>query len=108
MANEMTDELQLVQSATVKGFLGLFGRNLSVAEGFSLEVFRGDSHLGSIISNDIEVAGDVKRRCERLGARGGDTILRVNLGPRTLNLSGKLYTEDGYTRAYEIVLELRV
>jgi len=108
MANEMTDKLQLIQSATIKGFLGLFGRSLSVAEGFSLEVFRGDTHLGSIISNDIKVAGDVKKRCERLGARDGDTILRVNLGPRMLTMGGKLYTQDGYTRAYEIMLELHI
>ena len=104
----MTDELQLVQSATVKGFLVLFGRSLSVAEGFSLEVFRGDTYLGSIISRDIKAAGDVKKRCERLGAHGGDTILRVNLGPRMLTLDGKLYTQDGCTRAYEIMLELHV
>jgi len=108
MPNSMTDGLGLVQSATVKGFLGLFGRTLSVADGFSLEVFREDSHLGSIMSNDIKVASDVKKRCERLGARDGDTILRINLGPRMLTMTGKLYTHDGYARAYEIVVQVQV
>src|SRR5260221_4810712 len=108
MANLMTDELGLVQVEFAKGVFGLFGRRVSFADGFSLEVFRGQRHLGSILSKDIAIANDFKKSYEQMGISGGDTILRISLGSRILSINGKLYTKDGYIRDYDAVLELQV
>src|SRR5438876_494395 len=90
--NEMTDQLGLVDRIPGRGFLAWFSRQQPAQDGFSLEVFRGNVHIGSILSN--EISGDIKRRYDRLGIRDGDMILRVNLGSRMMNINGLLSTGD--------------
>ncbi len=105
--NEMTDQLGLVEPIPGKGFLAWFSRQQPAQDGFSLEVFRGNVHLGSILSN--EISGDIKRRYDRLGIRGSDMILRINLGSRMMMISGQLPTGDRhFTCEYEMTLKLRV
>src|SRR5260370_30259769 len=108
MANTETDRLQLVESVPVKGILGIFGRTISVADGFSIEVFRGEQHLGSILSKDIALASDVKKSVEKLGVRSDDTLYRINLGAKLLTLNGAFGTSDGFEPSYKVVLEICV
>ncbi len=109
-SNEMTDQLGLVERVSGRGFLAWFSRQQPAQDGFSLEVFRGNVHLGSILSN--EISGDIKRRCDRLGIRDGDMILRINLGSRIMTVGGQLSTGDQgerhFTREYEMTIKLKV
>lgn len=108
--NEMTEQLGLVDRISGRGFLAWFSRQQQAQDGFSLEVFRGNVHIGSILSN--EISGDIKKRYDRLGIRDGDMILRVNLGSRMMNINGLLPTGDQgdrhFIREYEMVLKFRV
>ena len=106
--NTLTDQFNLVKREEAKGMLRLFSRQRSVSDGFCLVVFRKEEYRGSIVSYDVITEGDLKRRSERLGVRDGDTILRINLGPRPLSMSEKLDTQDGYTRPYTLDLEIAV
>jgi hypothetical protein len=108
MPNRLTDHYKLVETSTVKGFLSLFKRTVSVADGFSLEIFHGDAHVGSILSDSIKLANDVTKRSKSMGASDGDTIVRVSLGSFMPTLEGTLFTRDGYVRRYEIVVEMCV
>jgi CHAT domain-containing protein len=108
VANTETDRLQLVEIVPVRGLLGIFGRTISVADGFSIEIFRGEQHLGSIFSKDIALASDVKKSIEKLGVRPDDTLYRVNLGAKLLTLSGTFGTTDGFEPGYKVVLEIGV
>jgi PDZ domain len=108
MANIETDKLGLIQSVPVKGIMSLFGRTISVADGFSIEVFRSDKHHGSILSKDVALASDVKKTVERLGVRHDDTLYQVNLGAKLFTLEGNFATNDQLQPGYKVVLELSV
>src|SRR2546422_420965 len=108
VANTETDRLQLLEIVPVRGILGIFGRTISVADGFSIEVFRGEQHLGSILSKDIALASAVKRNVEKLGVRPNDTLYRISLGTKLLTLSGTFKTADGFETSYRVVLEISV
>lgn len=108
MANIETDKLGLVQIVPVRGIMSLFGRTISVADGFSIEVFRGDRHHGSILSRDVALASDVKITVERLGVRHDDTLYQVNLGAKLFTLEGNFATSDSFQPGYKVVLELSV
>ncbi len=97
-----------VQTTTVNGLLALFGRTISVADGFSIEVFRAEKHLGTILSKDVTVASDLKKSCEHLGVRHGDTLLRVAMGAKPFTLESTFTTSDGYESGYKTVLALAV
>ena len=105
MPNIETDKLGFVQIVSVKGILSLFGRTISVADGFSIEVFRGDRHHGSILSKDVALASDVKKTVERLGVRHDDTLYQVNLGAKLFTLEGNFATPDHLQPGYKVVLE---
>jgi hypothetical protein len=108
MMNTLTDRLDLVKIEDAKGFLRLFSRNRSSSDGFCLVVFRKESYLGSIISDEVITENDLKRRCERIGVRDGDSILRINMGPRPMTLNERLTTQDGYVRPYKLEIEIHV
>ncbi|MBV9227946.1 MAG: hypothetical protein JOZ18_01440, partial [Chloroflexi bacterium] len=106
--NPKTDALQLVQTTTVHGFWRIFGQTVTFEDGFSLELFRGGAHLGSILSVQAQQAAQMKQRFNALGAKDGDTLYRVNLGPKMLPIQHSLRTYDGYTRDYGVTAELQV
>lgn len=108
VTNVSTDQLDLVRAEEAKGLLRLFSRILSASDGFCLVVFRKDSYIGSIVSDEVITENDLKRRCERIGVRDGDSILRINMGPRPMTISDKLTTQDGYTRPYKLEIEICV
>ncbi len=106
MANTMTDAQNLVVNVPVQNFWGIFTRAYTIEQGFSLEVFRGSTHLGSIHTSNIN--SSTKKHYESLKLRSSDTILRVNLGSRILDVQCPLYMSDGWTRSYEGKLEIAV
>jgi hypothetical protein len=100
--NRMTSSMHLIETIPVRGALDLLKRTSSASDGFSLEVFRGERHLTSIMSNSME------RRWDLGVLIKGNTILKVNLGYRMMALSGQLYTQDNFTREYEIEMQIHV
>src|SRR5947209_8395146 len=109
VANTETDLLQLVEIMPVRGTLGLFAQNISIAEGFSIEIFRrGQLHIGSILSKDAASPSDARRSLIKLGVRDGDTLCRVNLATKLLTLKGTFATADHYAPGYEVKVVIRV
>jgi hypothetical protein len=106
--NPLTDALNLVETTTVHGFMRIFTQTIGSEAGFSLELFHGGAHRGSISSAQFQQAAQVKQRFQALGARDGDTLYRVNLGPRMQLVQDTLRTRDGYTRDYSITVELQI
>lgn len=106
--NTLTDQLNMVAIEEIRGLIRLFTRGRRTSEGFYLVVFRKESYLGTIVSDDVITENDMKRRCERLGVRDGDTIFRVNMGPQPLTIRDRVGVRDGYTCSYEMHLELAV
>jgi hypothetical protein len=106
--NPLTDALKLVQIDTVSSFWHIFRKTISFEDGFSLELFRGGIHLGSILSSQVRLPVQMMQRFEALNAKGGDTLYRINLGPRIQVVQGKVQTMDSYTREYEVSVELQV
>ncbi len=103
--NPLTDALKLVQTYTVRSFLNIFGQTVSFEDGFSLELFRGGTHLSSILSSQ---AGSPTQMKQRFQALDKDILYRVNLGPKIQVVRDKLRTMDGYTREYAVSVELQV
>lgn len=112
MPNTETDQLAFVQMVSVKmvlgGFFRLFTREVTIADGFSIEVFRGERHIGSIRSKDVATSSDVKKRFDSIGVHHDDTLYQINLGSKPITLSGSFTTADGYAPGYTLELELRV
>jgi hypothetical protein len=106
--NPVTDELRLVETTTVHGFLNIFRQTVSAEDGFSLELFRGGTHLGSITASQMQQTGQMQQRIQAMGAKGGDTIYRINLGPKTRIIQHQLNTQDRYVRGYSVAIELQV
>ena len=104
--NPVTDEKRLVEFVPVQSFWGIFNRVYKAEDGFSLELFRGRTYLGSILSNDISI--NTRNRFQRFGLRNNDTILRINLGYRTLDVKCQLAMRDGWVRPYEGTVKIAV
>jgi hypothetical protein len=112
------DKLNLIEVIDTRGRGGIISgilnlpRTISVADGFSIEVFRreknGERHIGSILSKNALLAGDLKNTCESMGIRNDDLLLRVSLGGKLITMSGTLPTNDQYNPGYRIVFELAV
>lgn len=106
MANTETDALELVREIPVQNFWGIFNRTYTLEDGFSLEVFQGNTYRGSIAPRDINIA--TKKHYESLKLRSSDTILRVNLGSHLIEVTCQLAMWDGLTRPYEGTLEIAI
>lgn len=108
MINEQTDLLDLVRVETIKP--SLFGTKIVPAHGFSREVFRQGTHIGSVRApEDINLLAPGQHPgMQELKASTQDTLVTVNMGLRTLDLKGIFYTEDGYKPTYDVQLEIRV
>ncbi len=106
--NPITDALRLIQTDTTHSFSRIFGQTVSFEDGFSLELFRGDVYLGSILSSLVQQVAQMKQRFRALRAKDGDTLYRVNLSPWVQPIQDRLQTKDGYTREYEVIVELQV
>lgn len=104
--NPMTDALKLVNTEIVQR--RWFSSALNSEEGFSLEHFRNGMHLGSLRSNQTFAGIQVGQQIQALDTRDGDTIYRINLGPKVIVVEGSLRTLDGYTRTYKVSVELQV
>jgi hypothetical protein len=112
------DKLNLIEVIDTKGKGGIISgilnlpRTISVADGFSIEVIRreknGERHIGSILSKNALLVGDLKNTCESMGIRNDDLLLRVSLGGKLITMSGTLATNDQYNPGYRIVFELAV
>lgn len=111
------EQLKLIEVIDTKGkgiLSGILGlsRTFSVADGFSIEVFRGEKngerHIGSLLSKNALVASEVKNSCESMGIRNDDLLLRVSLGGKLITMTGTFTTNDQYQPGYKIVLELAV
>ncbi|HLX41158.1 MAG TPA: PDZ domain-containing protein [Ktedonobacteraceae bacterium] len=108
MANIETDKLELVQPISARDVSGLFKRTLSSKDGFCIEVFRGERHLGSIISKDESLVGNPLKSFESLGVRRDDALYRVSLGGKLFTLEGIFTTSDNLHPGYKAVIELAV
>lgn len=104
--NPLTDKKKLVEIVPVQSFAGIFNRTYRAEDGFSLEMFRGGTYLGSILSDDI--SSSTRSRYQRFGLRSNDTILRINLGYRTLDVKCQLSTTDSWVRPYSGVVQIAV
>src|SRR6266700_510373 len=93
--NSMTDALQLVQTDIINNLLP---RTINPENGFSLELFRAGNYVGSTRSNQTKP----------LVARKGDILYRINLGPHTQLVTGRLRAQGGYTREYSVQVGLQV
>jgi len=99
--NRMTNDLGLVETSRV-GRIAMLNRARTVPNGFSLEVFHDDKHLTSI----TPMTPEGRLNIEVLAT--GNTVLKVNLGYRSMTMRGRLNTPDGLRRDYEIDLLLHV
>lgn len=108
MANSETDKLELVQPISARDVPGLFKRTLASKDGFCIEVFRGERHLGSIVSKDETLVSNPLRSFESLGVRRDDMLYRVNLGGKLFTLEGTFTTSDNLHPGYKVVFELAV
>lgn len=98
MPNPVTDQLDMVNTTTVHGGSWLFPKSVRIDQGFSQQVFKASG----------EYRGSVDDPATKIPVRDGEIVLRVNLGVKELALKGTLHTRDGYTRAYEGIVLIRV
>src|SRR5436305_14817245 len=104
--NPLTDQKKLIEIIPVQSFWGIFNRTYTSEDGFSLELFRGRTYLGSIRSN--EITSSTKRHFQRIRLRNNDTILRINLGYRTLDIKCTLAVRDDWVHPYESIVKIVV
>lgn len=100
--NPMTDMLKLVHIETIhKGWFSP-APNLNAGEGFLLEHYRGNVHIGSYSSQQLSPAR------QKLDVKDGDIVIRLNLGPRTQLIQGTMRTWDQYIRPYRLPVDLQI
>src|SRR5690348_3708306 len=104
--NSETDARNLVEHISVQGFWDIFNHVYTAEDGFSLELFREKKHLGSILLADI--SSESKASYQRFKPRNNDTILRINLGYRPLNIDCQLPMMDGWVYTYKGVMKIVV
>src|SRR5216684_1819577 len=107
MYNQVTDRYRLVQMEIVKA-LPVFGRTISSVDNYSLEVFRGDMHLGSVGPRSPQPASKTKRNPVRMKVNHGDIIYRVNILPHSVPIVGSFTALDNFVRIYDVTLDLVV
>jgi PDZ domain len=104
--NPLTDQKKFVEIIPVQSFWGIFNRTYTAEDGFSLELFRGNTYLGSVRSN--EITNSTKSSFQRSRLHNNDTILRINLGYRTLDIKCQLPMRGDWVCSYEGIVKIAV
>jgi len=86
----------------------VFGRTLFAVEGYSLEVFRGEIHLGSVRTRGAESTSNSWRASVQMKVYNGDVIYWVSLVHQSIPVVGSLSTKDKYIRIYDFTIDLVV
>lgn len=107
MYNQVTDHFRLVQTEIVTT-VPVLGRMIFAAEGYSLEIFRGEMHLGSVRTRQTMSAGGAEGGLVKMKVNNGDVIYKVRIVPLFVPVIGNLTTKDKYVRSYDLTLDLVV
>ena len=107
MYNQVTDQYRLVQIEIVKA-LPVFGRRITAMNGYSLEIFRGQVHLGSVRTHVSEPVSNTGRESVKMRVNNGDVIYKINTMALPVPVIGSLMTKDKYVRIYDITVDLVV
>ncbi len=107
MYNQVTDRFSMVQTEIVKA-IPILGRTITAVNGYSIEVFRSDVHLGSVRTRDTRETNNTGPESLRMKVSNGDTLFRVSLVPRTVPVVGNLTTKDRFIRPYDVAIDLVV
>jgi len=108
MYNQVTDRFRLVQTEIVRA-VPVVGRTLSAIEGYSLEIFWGEIHRGSVRTHRDESASNTERESvKKMKVHKGDVIYKVNVAHQPIPVVGSLMTKDRYIRIYDITIDLVV
>ena len=107
MYNQVTDRYRLVQMKIVNA-PPVFGRTISSVDNYSLEVFRGDVHLGSVGPRSSQPASKTKPKPVGMKVNDGDIIYWVNILPHPVPIVGSFTTLDNFVRIYDVTLDLVV
>jgi hypothetical protein len=105
MYNQVTDRFGLVQTELVKA-VPMFGRTISAIENYSLEVFHGEHHRGSVPKRGFGFANNNRQESQKMKVYNGDIIFWVNLVSQPVSISGSFMTKDKYIRIYDITIDL--
>jgi hypothetical protein len=104
MYNPVTDRYGLVQSEIVRA-LPVFGHRISAVDGYSLEVFRGEIHRGSVRTR---IARSTSNKPVQKKVYNGNVIFKVSLVSCSVQVVGNLTTKDNYVRMYDVTIDLIV
>ncbi len=111
MYNQVTDRFRFVQTEIVQA-LPMLGRIISSKDGYSLEVFRSEVHLGSVRPRTAGSASTTRRKSvqkpQRMRIDNGDVIYWVNIVPQPIPVVGSFTTLDNFVCIYDITLDLVV
>jgi hypothetical protein len=100
--NPLTDALNLVQVETIHRGWFTPAPTINAEEGFLLEHYRGNVHINWFTSKQLPPSRHAP------DVRDGDTIFRLNLGPRSQLIQGTLQTWDSYTRPYSLLVDFQI
>ncbi|HEY1348439.1 MAG TPA: hypothetical protein VGF67_02290 [Ktedonobacteraceae bacterium] len=101
--NPQTDALKLVHTETIQRGWFAPPPTLNAEEGFTLEHYRGNTHINTYSSAQSPSA---RRPAD---TKDGDSIFRLNLGPRSLLIQSNLLTwEERYQRPYSLVVDIQI
>jgi hypothetical protein len=107
--NSETEKLGFAYAETVRGAWGnLFKPEVSAAQGYSIEVFRGRSHIGSIAVTNTTGANQFQQQLRSRKVQNGDILIWVSLMPRQVDMNVPLTTIDGNYPVCRLTLMLRV
>lgn len=107
MYNQVTDRFGIVQTEIVKA-IPVLGRTITAVNGYSIEVFRSDVHIGSVHTRETRETNNTDPEYLRMKVSNGDTIFKVSLVPRTVPVAGNLTTKDRFIRPYDVAIDLVV
>jgi hypothetical protein len=107
MYNQVTDRFKLVQMELVKA-VPAFGRTITAVEKYSLEVFRGEFHCGSVRIQRTGFVNNTGQEYNKMKVYSGDIIFWISLVPQPVSISGHLTTKDEYIRVYDVTFDLVV
>jgi hypothetical protein len=107
MHNQVTDRFKLVHMELVKA-LPAFGRTITAIENYSLEVFRGEFHRGSVRMLEAGLVDVVGQEYAKMKVYNGEIIFWVSLVSQPVSVSGHFTTKDKYVRVYDVTIDVVV